>query len=148
MQRHTIVPDVIAYNGALCVCEVGQQYQQALRLYGQCSAMPLCRLRSSTRCYRCVWKGQQYQQALHLLRAMQHCASVPEVFTYNVAIWAHKKGQQHQRALLFRRAMRRFGIVPERSTCNAAVSAYVKGQRRQEASHPSRAMRRQAVCRM
>ena len=52
---------------------------------------------------------------------MQHCAIVPDVFTYNVAISAHKKGQQHQRALLFRRAMRRYGIVPERITHNAAV---------------------------
>ena len=79
---------------------------------------------------------------------MQHCAIVPDVITYIVAIGAHKKGQQHQRALLFRRVMRRYGIVPEGITYNAAVSAYVNGQQRQWASHPSRAMRRQAMCRM
>jgi len=80
-----------------------------------------------------MWKGRQHQQALHLLGAMQHCAIVPDVITYNVAISAHKKGQQHQRALFLRRAMRRYGIVPEGVTYNAAVSAYVKGQRRQKA---------------
>ena len=30
--RHTIVPDVITYNGVICVCKEGQQHQQALRL--------------------------------------------------------------------------------------------------------------------
>jgi len=34
------MPDVFTYNGALRVCKVGQQHQQALRLYGQYSAMP------------------------------------------------------------------------------------------------------------
>ena len=30
--RHTIVPDVITYNGVICVCKEGQQHQQALCL--------------------------------------------------------------------------------------------------------------------
>ena len=52
MQRHAIVPVVIAYSAAVSVCE----------------------------------KGQQRQQALHLLRAMQRHTIVPDVATYSVAI--------------------------------------------------------------
>jgi len=41
MQRHTIVPDVITYHSAICVCKEGQQHQQALRLLRviQCPAI-------------------------------------------------------------------------------------------------------------
>jgi len=46
-----------------------------------------------------VQKGQQHQQALHLLRARQRLTVVPDVFTYNGALCVCKVGQQHQQAL-------------------------------------------------
>ena len=127
------------------------------------------------RCYRCMWKGRQHQQALHLLGAMQHCAIVPDVITYNVAISAHKKGQQHQRALFFtacdaalrhraggshlqcsRQCIRKGSAAPKGLRCGAMPSgrmgtptvlpsACAAGQQYQQAYHLLRAMRRHVI---
>jgi len=71
---------------------------------------------------------------------MQHCAIVPEVITYIVAIGAHKKGQQHQRVVYLLRVRQ----YHEAITSCAEVSAGDEGQLRQQALHSLRAMRRSA----
>ena len=73
--------------------------------------------------YQCVQKGQQHQQALHLLRAMQRHTIVPDVIIYNGAICVCKEGQQHQQALRLLRAIQRHAVVAVAITDTAAIGA-------------------------
>jgi len=89
MQRHAIVPDVIAYRAAISACGKCQQHQQDLTylratrrhviapdVFAYSAAISACE------------ECRQHQQALHLLRAMQRHAIVPDVVNYSAAISA------------------------------------------------------------
>jgi len=70
------------------------------------STMPSCRTCSRTALPSVRAKrGQQCQQALHLLRAMQLRDIGPDVITHGTAISACEKGQHCQQALHLLRAM-------------------------------------------
>jgi len=80
MRRHTIVPDVTAYSAAISACE------RASSTSRMCSPTVLPSARA---------KGRQHQQILHLLRATQRHAIVPDVIAYSAAISAGGECQQH-----------------------------------------------------
>jgi len=117
-------------------------------------------------------KGQQLQQALHLLRVLQRHVSAPIVIPYNAVIsasgasrlyipdsdaapchhprrdhlqriMAQPSGLQYQQTLRLLRKMQRHTIVPNVITCNAASRARM-GQQFQQALHLLRAMQRHA----
>jgi len=92
----------------------------------------------------CKW-DQQPQRALHLLRALQRHAMVPDVTTHGAAVSAGSKCQQHQQALRLSRAMRRCASVPVVIACSAAISVCGKSKRHQQALHLLPAARGQAV---
>ena len=58
-------------------------------------------------------KGQQPQQALHLLQDMQLRGLVPNVITYSAAISACEKGQKPQQALHLLQELQLRGLLPD-----------------------------------
>jgi len=80
-------------------------------------------------------RGQQCQQALHLLRVMQHHGRGQEVITHEAAVRRREKGQQCQRALCLIRARQLHDFVPDGITPRAAIRACETGQQCQLALH-------------
>jgi len=136
MQRPAIVPVGIAYSAAISACKMSQQHRQGLTSL-TCDAAPGHRARCVHLqcCHQRARRRQQHQHTLHLLRARQRHAIVPEVFAYSAAFGACGRCQQHQQALTCLRAMRRHVIAPDVFAYSDALSACEKCQQRQQVLH-------------
>ena len=89
-------------QGAISVCEKGQQWQQALGLLaGMQQTVGLPNVRSVAAIISACEKGQQWLLALGLFAVMQQTAFLPDVISYNASISFCWNGQHWQQALDF-----------------------------------------------
>jgi len=122
MPRQVVVPGVVTYGAAISGCDAeGRRSQQdfapdvstrsaafSAGEKGPAGPSELTSLKCDAalchragcghllRCHKRVRKGQQHQQASHLVRATRRHAIVPEVSAYSAAISVCDERQQHR----------------------------------------------------
>merc|ERR1711918_110689 len=82
-------PNVISYSAAICACEKGQQWEQALSLLHEVRRSQVKLDVLSFSAGMGAWeKGQRWEQALCLLREILQSRMHPNVISYSDAISA------------------------------------------------------------
>ena len=135
MPKATVQRNIINFNTAISSCEKGNQWQQAIDLFGSACEETHPDVITYSAVISACEKALRWQQAFSLFFSMAQVKVLPNVISYSAVISSSGKAEQWQLSLATFEAMLHAKVRPNVVAYNATISSCEKARAWQQACH-------------